>query len=99
VPNPEKENWIELYKAALLESEPSLLPGRIANARTALTKRLEALHSASGSRGRERQAVEDALNSLRLLDERRKRTVTEEEQRKQSDAALKRLHLTWSRRS
>jgi hypothetical protein len=73
VPNPEREKWIELYKAALLESEPSLLPGRIADARAELTKRLEALHKTSGSPERELRAIEDALNSLRLLEERERR--------------------------
>jgi hypothetical protein len=93
--NPERERWIKLYKAALLESESSLLPGRIADARAALTRRLRALHKASGSREGECLVIEDALNSLRLLDEQLKRKVTEEVERNQREAALERLRLRW----
>jgi hypothetical protein len=94
VPTPANEKWIKLYKAALLESEPSLLPGRIADARAELTKRLEALRKPSGPAERERRTIEDALNSLQLL-ERRKMEVTEEEKRNQRDTAFKRLKLKW----
>jgi ferric-dicitrate binding protein FerR (iron transport regulator) len=87
VPNHENEKWIKLYKAALLEAEPYLVPVRIADARAALTKRLEALQKASASRNREYQSVEEALNSLRLLEERRERKAAEEEQRNQRKAA------------
>jgi hypothetical protein len=82
VPNPEKEKWIQLYKAALLESEPSLLPGRIADARASITKRLEKLRHFLHSHKGERRVIKEALDSLQLL-ERRSAIKAEEEQRKQ----------------
>jgi hypothetical protein len=94
VPNQAHEKWIKLYKAALLESDPSRLPGRIADARAALTERLEALRKTSPPAERERRTIEEALNSLQLL-ERRKMEVTKEEKRNQRETAFKRLKLKW----
>jgi hypothetical protein len=91
------EKWIELYKAALLEQETSLLPGRFAVARAAITKRLETLRNSPQSHKRERRTLQDALNSLQLL-ERSGSKEAAEDQRKRREAALARLQITWPRR-
>ncbi len=82
MPDSEKEKWIKLYKAALLESDPSLLSGRIADARANITQRLERLRHFPHSHKGERRTIEETLNSLQLL-ERRIAEKAEEEQRKQ----------------
>jgi hypothetical protein len=58
--------WQQEYQAALLELEPRKLPQRIANAEAAIFKRLEAISRGTNHQA-ERQAIEDALASLRVL--------------------------------
>ena len=64
----DQEKWVEFYKSAVLELEQSLIAGRIADARAEIVKRIEALRNIPGLHGDERQAIEDALNTLGLLD-------------------------------
>src|SRR5262249_52474826 len=58
--------WQEAYRAALLELDPEKLPKRVEVAGTAIFKRLQTLSKAPNSKA-ERQAIEDALASLRTL--------------------------------
>lgn len=58
--------WQEAYRAALLELDPEKLPKRVEVAETAIFKRLQTLSKAPDSKA-ERQAIEDALASLRTL--------------------------------
>jgi hypothetical protein len=58
--------WQEAYRAALLELDPQKLPKRVEVAETAIFKRLQAISKAPNSKA-ERQAIEDALASLRML--------------------------------
>ena len=98
----DQEEWVEVYKSAVLELEQSLIAGRIADARSEIVKRVEALRSLPGLHEvealrnlpglheEERQAIEDALNNLQFL-EREDASITAEEERKAAEAALERL--------
>jgi hypothetical protein len=58
--------WRDLYKQALLEVDEKKLRDRIAAAEKAISNRLGAIAGDSDHRA-ERQAIEDALSSLRVL--------------------------------
>jgi hypothetical protein len=58
--------WQADYQAALVELDPEKLPKRVEAAETAIFKRLQTLSGNQDSHA-ERQAIEDALASLRLL--------------------------------
>ena len=86
----DREKWVELYKTAVFELEQSFMPGRIADARAEIVKRVEALRQLPGLHGMERHAIEDALNNLRFL-EREDAQITE--QRKKAELALEQLQV------
>jgi hypothetical protein len=90
LPSYDEEKWIQLYKSALIELEHSLLTGRIAEAREEIVKRVAALRDMPGIHDAERQAIEDALSSLRFL-EREEAKYQANEQRKRAEAALEKL--------
>ena len=58
--------WQQEYQAALLELDPAKLPQRVEAAETAIFKRLQTISQGSDCKA-ERQAIEDALASLRVL--------------------------------
>jgi hypothetical protein len=58
--------WQACYQAALLELDPEKLPQRVEAAETTIFARLQDLAFSSNSDA-ERQAIEDALASLRVL--------------------------------
>jgi hypothetical protein len=58
--------WQHDYQAALLELDSEKLPQRVEAAETAIFKRLQSISQSSDSKA-ERQAIEDALASLRVL--------------------------------
>ena len=63
----ERDGWRTLYLAAVQENDRSLLPRRIAEARTAIVQQARRLfHSGLGSRD-ERQALDRAINALNSL--------------------------------
>src|SRR5580698_6692448 len=66
----EKEKWVELYRAALLELQHAKMAGRIGDARTAIAARIEALCGLPVLHAAERQALSDALCSLRTLEQK-----------------------------
>lgn len=86
----DREKWVELYQSALLELKQSLMAGRIADARAEIVKRLKALREIPGLHKEERQAIEDALNTLQFL-EREDAEITADDERKKAAAALERL--------
>jgi len=88
VPDYGQEKWVQLFKSALLELKPSLMSGRIADARGEIEKRIASLRDMPGIHDDERQAIEDALSSLCTL-EREDVKYQAEEQRKQAEAARK----------
>jgi hypothetical protein len=67
-PSPEMlyPTWQHEYQAALVELDREKLKGRVAAAETAIYKRLQQLSQSSDDFA-ERQAIEDALHSLRVL--------------------------------
>ena len=86
----DKEKWVEVYKSAVFELEQSLITGRIEQARAEIVKRVVAMRNIPGLHREERQAIEDAIYNLRVL-EREDVKHTAEEQRKAAEAALERL--------
>jgi hypothetical protein len=63
-------NWQALYSAALSESDPVKLTGRIEAARHAIHQRLD--HLDDSATPRERRQLEDALHVLFTLPARRR---------------------------
>lgn len=59
-------DWQQEYQVALLELDHEKLLERVAAAETAIFKRLQALSQSPDDQA-ERQAIEDALASLRVL--------------------------------
>jgi hypothetical protein len=61
--------WQELYRAAMLELDPTKLVKKIEAARTAIERRNEELPGSNrnGSAEEERQVMTDALENLRAL--------------------------------
>jgi hypothetical protein len=62
----EYPEWQRAYSEALLEVNPQKLPARIFAAETAILMRRKALQTSSDGH-REREAIEDALSALRVL--------------------------------
>lgn len=58
--------WQKSVRDALLELNPDVLKQKVADAEAAIFERLQALAKAGGT-SEERQALEDAVNSLRVL--------------------------------
>jgi hypothetical protein len=59
-------DWYSVYTAALLELNPAEIPNRIREAETAIFARVQDLTEDTDS-SREREAIADALCSLRAL--------------------------------
>jgi hypothetical protein len=62
----QQETWLELYRCALLELDPSRLPMRVQEARQAIERRLRELTPGNGNQTH-LQALTDALQNLRVL--------------------------------
>jgi len=62
--------WQELYRAALFESDPARLRGRIEVARRSIEKRLQHIEDAHDAR--ERQQLNAALYALSTLAQRKR---------------------------
>lgn len=65
----DNENWMELYKSALVELEHAKMAGRIGAARVEIVARIEKLRSIPGLHSDEHHAIDDAVRSLRFLEE------------------------------
>ena len=61
-------NWRGLYKAALLEIDPSKIRSRIEEARKALSLRSRELSESSPNSDGETEAIENALYALQALE-------------------------------
>jgi hypothetical protein len=59
--------WRELYKAALLETDRTRLPERIADGEKAIVARARELFNTTTDNIEEDQALDDALYALRAL--------------------------------
>ena len=75
------EDWVSLYQAALTELEHLKMTGRVEAARTAIVARMEKLQTLPGLHPEERQAIEDALRGLKLLEREEARFNAEAERR------------------
>jgi hypothetical protein len=86
----DQENWLALYRAALVELEHAQMAGRIKDARTEIVARVEKLQNMPGLHAEERYAIADALSSLRFLEQEEARYDVEE-QRHALDKGLEKL--------
>jgi hypothetical protein len=84
------ENWVALYKAALIELEHAKLHGRIKDARAEMIARVEELQTMPGLHAEERGAIADALSSLRFLEQEEARADAENH-RRAIDRSLEKL--------
>jgi len=64
----DNEEWVRLYQTAMLELEPAKMRGRIDDAKTEIAARLEKLLDFPGLHKMEREAIEEALSGLRMLE-------------------------------
>jgi hypothetical protein len=65
--NVQATNWVELYRAALIETDKAKLRDRIVAAQKVLRERASELTGLSNGFAEERQAIEDALRALHSL--------------------------------
>ena len=89
----EREKWVELYKKALFELEHAVMTGRIGDARTEISARIEKLRELPGLHAQEHQAIDDALANLRVLEQEEERLAEDEKRRVLEDALRKILCL------
>lgn len=59
--------WMDVYKAAILETDWSKIEGRIQAADCAISARLHEFSLNHGGTPEENQAIQDASNGLRVL--------------------------------
>ena len=64
-----KQDWEKLYRAAVLESDPSKLLRRIEDAEAAILERSRNLSKSPANHGKEQDAITRALHILSLLRE------------------------------
>jgi hypothetical protein len=64
----EGEEWVELYRLAMVELEHAKMSGRIDSARSEIVTRVAKLQTMPGLHSDERQALRDALSGLRALE-------------------------------
>ena len=66
-PSDSKTNWRDLYRAALLELNPSKMAQRVAEAESFVTARANELFQGGDGNRQESQDLNDALCALRAL--------------------------------
>jgi len=59
--------WEELYAAAVLETDPAKIADRIREAQDAIRERWQALNDTPRANDRERRRVEDAMQTLNMI--------------------------------
>ena len=82
------EDWYAVYTAAVLELESLKMTGRIEDARSAITSRLEVFKTAPGLHTDEYQRIDDALRTLRLLE---RESLAQEEERRIAAESLSKI--------
>jgi hypothetical protein len=88
----DKEKWLQLYHAALVELQHAQMSGRIKDARTEIVARMEKLHDMTPPHADERRAIADALNNLRVLAIEETHYQNAEEKKRAITRALEDLH-------
>ena len=91
MPDYEQEDWYLIYARAMVELEQAKIAGRIGDARHEIAARIKKLRDMPGLHGPEKQAIEDALNSLRLLELEDERERADE--RRVAEAAIEKLRV------
>ena len=66
-PRSAKQDWEKLYRAAVLESDPSKVLQRIEDAEAAILERSRVLSKPPGNNEKEQDAITRALHILSLL--------------------------------
>jgi hypothetical protein len=79
--NYENEEWFGLYRDAMLELEHAKMTGRISDTRTAVIARLEKLKDMPRFQTEEREAIDDALRGLKVLEREEAAYQDDEKQR------------------
>ena len=74
----DKEKWVKLYRTAMLELEHAKMAGRIRDTRIEIAARIKKLHDIPGLHAQEKQAIEDALSGLRVLEREEARYEADE---------------------
>lgn len=77
----EKEEWVELFQLAVMELERAKMTGRVRNARTAISARIAKLRTIPGLHQHERELIDDALRTLRYLEQEEEHYQTSEKRR------------------
>ena len=85
----DKEKWVKLYRTAALELEHAKMAGRIRDTRIEIAARIEKLHDVPGLHAQEKQAIEDALSGLKVLE--REEARHEADERRIAESALEKL--------
>ena len=86
----EDENWVALYRSAIVELEHVKMSGRIEAARTAIVARVQKLHDMPGLHSDERMAIADALSGLHVLQDEEDR-YNADQKRQVVERALEKL--------
>ena len=77
----DEQKWFNLYRTALLELKRAAMTGRISDARDEISTRLETLKQHPGLHRQEYQAIQDALNNLRVLEREEERFAADDKRR------------------
>lgn len=85
----DQEKWFDFYTTAMLELKRVAMTGRIEDARTEITARLEILKLHPELHLEEYQAIQDALRNLRVLEREEADLAAEDKRRLLQEAAQK----------
>ena len=77
----DSQKWFDLYRTAILELQRAAITGRIRDARSEITTRLEMLRQHPDLHHTELSAIHDALNNLRVLEREEERMAAEDKKR------------------
>lgn len=77
----DSQKWFDLYRTAILELQRAAITGRIRDARSEITTRLETLRQHPDLHHTELSAIHDALNNLRVLEREEERMAAEDKKR------------------
>lgn len=77
----DSQKWFDLYRTAVLELERAAMTGRIRDARSEITTRLEMLEQHPTLHEEELSAIQDAINNLRALEREEERLAAEDKKR------------------
>ena len=91
----DKQRWYDLYRVAMLELERAAMTGRISDARGEISTRLEALKQHPELHRSEYQAIQDALNNLRVLEREEAALAAADKTRLMQESVAKLQSIAW----